>query len=121
VPSDGPLIGHGSVGDEAIGLRVVEELCAREGVRDRGLNGLAIKPFRKPDGVADRFSGLAGKAEDEVAMDDEAKFAAIARKVQRTLHGGALPDVSEDLDDLLPFDVVGGASRRREPSNMPAG
>ena len=91
------LIGHGSVGDESICLRIVEELSAREGVSDRDLNRLAIKPFRKFDGVADRFSGLSGKAEDEVAVDDEAKFVAIARKVQRTLHGGPLPDVLEDL------------------------
>jgi hypothetical protein len=66
-------------------------------VSDRDLNRLAIEVFRKLDGVAYRFSSLTGEAEDEVAMDDEAEVVAIARKAQRTLHGGTLLDVLEDL------------------------
>ena len=37
-------------------------------MRNRNLNGLDIKLFRKRDGVLDRLPGFAGEAEDEVAM-----------------------------------------------------
>jgi hypothetical protein len=39
----------------------------------RDLDRFAIKPFSELDGVADGFVGLAGKTEDEVAMDDQAR------------------------------------------------
>jgi hypothetical protein len=49
------------------------------------------------DGVADRLLGLAGQAEDEVAVDGQAEVVAVLGEVARALHGGALLDVLEDL------------------------
>ena len=41
--------------------------------------------------------GLAGQAEDEVAVDHQAELVAVAGEVQRALDGCALLDVLEDL------------------------
>ena len=54
------LVGHGFVGDEAVGLGEVEELGAGEGVGDGDLDGLAVDLFGEVDGVADGLAGLAG-------------------------------------------------------------
>jgi len=43
--------------------------------------------FGELDGVADRRGGLAGQAEDEVAVDHQAELVAVAGKVQRALDG----------------------------------
>jgi hypothetical protein len=72
------LVGHGFVGDEAVLLGVVEELGAGEGVGDGDLDGLAVELLGELDGVADRLAGLAGQAEDEVAVDDQAELVAVA-------------------------------------------
>ena len=64
---------------------------------DGDLDGLAVERLGEVDGVADRLLGLAGQAEDEVAVDDEAEVVAVLDEVARALDGGALLDVLEDL------------------------
>src|SRR6202789_539038 len=91
------VVGHGLVGDEAVDLGVVEELGAREGVGDGDLNSLAVELLGEVDGVADGLFGLAGEAEDEVAVDDQAKLVAVAGEVASALDGGTFLDVLEDL------------------------
>ena len=66
------------VGDEAVGLGEVVELGAGVGVGDGDLDGLAVERLGEVDGVADGFLGLAGQAEDEVGVDDEAEVVAVA-------------------------------------------
>ena len=88
---------HLFVGDEVVALGEVEELGAGEGVGDGDLDGLAVELLGEVDGVADGFLGLAGEAEDEVAVDDEAEVVAVLDEVACALDGGALLDVLEDL------------------------
>ena len=64
---------------------------------DGDLDGLAVERLGEVDGVADGLFGLAGQAEDEVAVDDEAEVVAVLGEVAGALDGGALLDVLEDL------------------------
>lgn len=91
------IIRHGIVGDEAILLCVIEKFSARNGVRDRNPDGLAVESFCEPARVVDRLYGLAGQPEDEVAMKDQTEFVAVAGKVECALNGRAFLDVLEDL------------------------
>ncbi len=75
----------------------VVELGAGVGVGDGDLDGLAVEGLGEVDGVADGFFGLAGEAEDEVGVDDEAEVVAVLDEVAGALDGGALFDVLEDL------------------------
>jgi hypothetical protein len=56
-----------------------------------------VQRLGEVDGVADRLLGLAGQAEDEVAVNGQAEVVAVLGEVARALHGGALLDVLEDL------------------------
>ena len=85
------------VGDEAVDAGVLVELGAGEGVGDRDLDGFDVELLGELDGVADGFLRLAGKAEDEVAVDGEAELVAVAGEVAGALDGGAFLDVLEDL------------------------
>ena len=51
-------------------------------MRDRNLDGFAIEGLGKVDGVADRLFGLAGQAEDEVAVNRQAQVVAILGEVR---------------------------------------
>ena len=66
-------------------------------MRDGDLDGFAIERLGEVDGVADRFLGLAGQAEDEVGVNGEAEVVAVLGEVARALDGGALLDVLENL------------------------
>ena len=91
------IVRHGLVGDKALLLGVVEELGAGEGVGDGDLDGLAVELLGELDGVANGLPGLAGEAENEVAVDDQAELVAVALEVECALDGGALLDVLQDL------------------------
>ena len=75
----------------------VVELGAGVGVGDGDLDGLAVERLGEVDGVADGLFGLAGQAEDEVGVDDEAEVVAVLDEVAGALDGGTLLDVLEDL------------------------
>ena len=47
-------------------------------MRDRNLNGFDIEFLREIDRPANAFAGLARQAEDEVAVDRQSKFVAVA-------------------------------------------
>ena len=66
-------------------------------MRDRDLNGFDVQLLGEVDGVADGFLGLAGQAEDEVAVDHQSELVAILGELARTFDGGALLDVLQDL------------------------
>src|ERR1700722_2496534 len=92
------FIDHGSVVDDETILRgIVIELGAGIGVGDRNLDGLDVKSLGEVDGVADRFLGFAREAEDEIAMDGEAKLMTIASEVAGPFHGRAFFNVLENL------------------------
>ena len=102
-------------------------------MRDGDLDGLAVEGFGEVDGVADGLLGLAGQAEDEVGVDDEAEVVAVLDEVARALDGGALLDVFQDLriagleaDDEQPAAgffhgleglAIGGDTRGAGPGN----
>ena len=93
------VVGHGFVGDEAFFLGEVEELGAGKAWAMETWMVSQSSCLGEVDGVADGLAGLAGQAEDEVAVDDEAELVAVALEVEGTLDGGALLDVLEDLLD----------------------
>ena len=66
-------------------------------MRNRNLNGLDIKLFRKRDGVLDRLPRFAGEAEDEVAMNHQSQLVSVFGELPRAFQGGALLDVLQDL------------------------
>lgn len=88
---------HVFVGDEAVFVGEVIELGAGVGVGDGDLDGLAVEGLGEVDGVADGLAGLAGEAEDEVGVDDEAEVVAVLDEVASALDCGAFFDVLKDL------------------------
>ena len=120
--------------DEAVGFGVVVKLGARIGVRHRNLDGFHVEFLGEVDGAANGLLGLAGQAEDEVAVDDQAELLAVLGELARALDGGALLDVLQNLrvarlvaDDeqaaagfLHGFQrlVVGGDARGARPGHL---
>jgi len=88
---------HVLVGDEVVLRGEVVELSARVSMGDGDLDGLAVERLGEVDRVPDRLLRLAGKAKDEVGVDDEAEVVAVLDEVAGALDGGAFFDVFEDL------------------------
>ncbi len=88
---------HLFVGDEIVLRGEVVELGAGVGVGDGDLDGFAVQRLGEVDGVADGLLGLAGEAENEVCVNDEAEVVAVLDEVASALDGGTLLDVLEDL------------------------
>jgi hypothetical protein len=53
-------------------------------VGDGNLNGFNVQRLGEVDRVLDRLLGLAGQAEDEVAVDGEAEVVAVLGELART-------------------------------------
>ena len=76
---------------------MVVQLGAGHGVSERDLDGFAVEFLGEIDGLLDGFTGFAGQADDEVAVNLDADFVAIFHELAGHLDGSALLDVLEDL------------------------
>ncbi len=61
------------------------------------LNGFAVEFFCVLDGLFDGLLGLAGQADDEIAVNVDANFLAVLNESAAHFDGGALLDVLQDL------------------------
>src|SRR5207247_9059346 len=98
----GALLVAGLV-DQAVDREVValrDELVeprAGVGRGERNLQGLGVHLLREADRLLDRLPGLAGEAQDERPVDQNAELVAVAREAPRALEADALRDILEDL------------------------
>src|SRR5262249_30980784 len=92
------LIGHLNVGpQESVSFAVVVQFGTGIGVGDGNLDRLAVKFLREFHRGLDSFRGLARQPDDEISMNDNARFLAVLHELSRLLNGGPLLDVLEDL------------------------
>src|SRR5438552_2758171 len=77
--------------------RLLVQKRAGIGRRERDLNRVRIDLRRELDRLLDRFLGLAGKSEDESAVDRDAKLMAILGEAFGDVDQHALLDVMQDL------------------------
>ena len=91
------LVGHRIDGDQVVLLNVIVEFRAGIGVGDGNLDGLVVQPLGEIDGLADALAGLAGQADDEIAVHQQAQLLAVGGEAFRHVDRGALLDVLQDL------------------------
>src|SRR5581483_10436226 len=82
---------------EAVFHHMIIELCAGIGMSYRDLNGFDVQLLGERDRIVDSFARLAGKSKNEIAMNDQAKFVAVLRKLAGPLNRSALLDVLQNL------------------------
>ena len=76
---------------------VVVELGSGIRVRHRNLDGFDVEFLGEGNGVIDGLRRFAGQTHDEVAVNDESELVAVFGELARTLDGGALLDVLQNL------------------------
>src|SRR3954447_8177294 len=92
------VIDHLGIGrQEAILHYVFVEFGAGVRVGDGDLNGFDIEFFGERNGVLDGLVSLAGKAKDEISVNDQAEFVAVLGELASALYGGAFLYVLENL------------------------
>ena len=66
-------------------------------MRHRNLDGFDVEFLGEGNGVIDGLRRFAGQTHDEVAVNDESELVAVFGELARTLDGGALLDVLQNL------------------------